>query len=72
MTALAELGHLYVRSLTIGECPTGKLRFETFGSASYALELAELRAEREPNRRERRAFWCPACDGFHLTSQDAA
>lgn len=70
MTTLAELGHLYVRSLVSGECSTGKLRFADAASAREAVELSVLRADRDPWRRERAAYPCFDCGGFHCTSKE--
>lgn len=48
-------------------CPrTGKARFRDRGAAQEALNGIDYS---NPNRREQRAYKCPLCRGWHLTSQ---
>lgn len=51
------------------KCPTGKIIFRDKGSALY--ELALLKARRDPTRpkREKRAYRCEYCKGWHLTAR---
>ena len=50
-------------------CPSGKTRFRDHTSAATALAVAERRSTRAvvPVR----AYECPTCQGWHLTSHDA-
>ena len=56
---------------------TGKLRYRDKREATKALHFAVARrcmaeaAGLVSTRRERRAYFCDACAGFHLTSQEA-
>lgn len=51
--------------------PSGKARYRSEGAAFEALrDLWRKRDEGlRPRRHERRAYRCPLCAGFHLTSQ---
>ena len=50
-------------------CPaTGKLRYPDEIAAQLAL-ISTKRAEQRRVTNERRYYRCPACGGFHLTSQ---
>lgn len=53
-----------------GVCITGKRRFRDRFSALQAL----ARAQHDPNpkRVEERAYRCPQCAGWHLTSKEYA
>ena len=62
-----------------GTCPTtGKHRFRDHAEAVEALHSAQNARQRAElagvasRRRERRAYSCAACNGFHLTSQSQA
>lgn len=51
-------------------CPTGKKRFVTEAYARAQLVGAIMAANRgNANRHERRAYKCPICHGWHLTSK---
>ncbi|MGP8159716.1 MAG: hypothetical protein ACLQGJ_00620 [Candidatus Dormibacteria bacterium] len=60
---------LFVDQLAEGSCPTGKKRHPDAERARAALDLARLRRDAEPWRRERRSYFCPVCCGYHLTSK---
>lgn len=47
-------------------CPTGKHRYRDNIAARLALAGIDRTA---PKRREKRAYRCPRCRGWHLTSQ---
>lgn len=51
--------------------PTGKLRFRDKKSALEVLHAAVAAAALNPGsrRREQRAYKCPHCRGWHLTSR---
>lgn len=51
-------------------CPTsGKVRFDTQLAANAALlRLWKAHQRGDTGRRERSAYRCRDCDGFHLTS----
>lgn len=50
-----------------GSCgQTGKARYRDRIAALLALTSID---NADPNRRERRAYKCPLCRGWHLTSQ---
>lgn len=56
------------------KCPTGKHRYRDQLSAMIALSQTELKGKRRgkgagKNRYEQRAYHCPACAGWHLTSR---
>jgi hypothetical protein len=52
-----------------GPCPSGKVRYETEHDARVELCGAVVAKNRGRNRRrETRAYSCPRCDGWHLTS----
>lgn len=54
-------------SRPVGVCPTGKRRFRDRVAALLALaEIARADGER---REEVRAYRCPECRGWHLTSK---
>ncbi|MFF2383686.1 hypothetical protein [Streptomyces sp. NPDC058108] len=48
-------------------CPTGKRRYRDRIGAQFAL--AEAVNRDTERRREKRAYRCPACRGWHLTSK---
>ncbi|MFB7867425.1 hypothetical protein [Streptomyces sp. NPDC056069] len=48
-------------------CSSGKQRYRDRLQARIAL--AGLRANPHPRRQEQRSYYCPACSGWHLTSQ---
>ena len=50
-----------------GTCVTGKVRFGTMAAARKAVEAA--RHSRDMKRAEERAYFCPRCAGFHLSSK---
>lgn len=45
----------------------GKARYESKAQAEKAMSL--LRDMRGPGKRESRAYRCPKCHGWHLTSK---
>ena len=48
-----------------------KVRFRDKVAALIALSRADLKAKRgNTNRRETRAYRCPHCAGWHLTSKE--
>lgn len=47
-------------------CPTGKLRYRDNIAAQWALATIN---DTDPRRREQRAYACPRCRGWHLTSK---
>lgn len=54
-----------------GDCPSGKLRYETESKAAKALRSAQAkRAKHNMARVEKRYYACGFCDGYHLTSAD--
>lgn len=65
---LSDLANLYHRNLPEGSCSCGKLRY-TPEKAAEALELARLRRDVQPWRQELRTYFCPLCQGIHLTKQ---
>ena len=65
----SNLDDLFLDQLTEGTCPTGKKRYPA-GKAPVALELARLRLDIEPWRRERRSYFCSICRGVHLTKEE--
>lgn len=52
----------------------GKRRFGSYDEAQLALVDAKIKRAfgRSQKRREVRSYWCGACKGFHLTSQERA
>lgn len=52
--------------------PTRKLRYRSPGAAENALESTRLARVQDHNarRRERRAYHCQFCNGWHLTSAE--
>lgn len=48
-------------------CPTGKQRYRDRLAAKFAL--LRISTDDNPRRREKREYRCPACLGWHLTSQ---
>lgn len=54
------------RPQPVGTCPTGKLRYRDRIAAQLTLAGID---NLDPRRREQRAYRCPACRGWHLTSQ---
>lgn len=48
-------------------CPSGKVRYRDDIGAKLAL--AQLRRLDGPKHLERRAYRCPKCKGWHLTSK---
>ncbi|WP_327335177.1 hypothetical protein [Streptomyces anulatus] len=48
-------------------CPTGKQRFRDDFEAKLAL--LRVTTSNSPRRQEKRAYHCPHCHGWHLTSQ---
>lgn len=54
------------RTRTSGRCTTGKHRYRDRIAALLALAGID---NLDPKRRERRAYRCPVCRGWHLTSQ---
>jgi hypothetical protein len=59
-----------VRPKTTGTCSSGKLRYADGYTAQLALDVAREARTRHANPRvECRTYECPACHGFHLTSQ---
>lgn len=56
-------------TVTTRRCPD-KVRYADRWEAEHALASCELESWRgHPERRERRAYECPHCGGWHLTSQ---
>lgn len=51
----------------MSHCPTGKFRYRDRIAAQLALATIDTTG---PKRRETRAYPCPACRGWHLTSQE--
>ena len=51
-------------------CLTGKVRYRDRIAATYALAVIQRR-EKE-RRREKRAYRCDTCNGWHLTSRSPA
>ena len=49
-----------------------KRRYRTRGAAEQALSSTRAQASEDPRRHEQRTYRCPLCDGWHLTSQQAA
>ncbi|MEU1919324.1 hypothetical protein ABZ742_04025 [Streptomyces albogriseolus] len=47
-------------------CPTGKFRYRDRIAAQLALAGID---NVNPKRREKRAYRCPQCRGWHLTSK---
>jgi hypothetical protein len=55
--------------------PCAKRRYRTKLDAKIALAGTAREAARRgagTRRSEQRAYWCPACRGFHLTSEPRA
>jgi hypothetical protein len=52
-------------------CPSGKVRHYDRIAALMALASVRGKGERRP-KDERRAYECPQCHGWHLTSQGRA
>ncbi|MFI6560363.1 hypothetical protein [Streptomyces sp. NPDC050534] len=52
--------------MAAGLCPTGKFRYRDRIGALFALTGID---NADPKRREKRTYRCPACRGWHLTSQ---
>jgi len=48
-------------------CPTGKIRYRDRLAAQIAL--ADTSRRHQPRREEARAYPCPQCRGWHLTSK---
>ncbi|TFI30103.1 hypothetical protein E4P36_04965 [Streptomyces sp. 4R-3d] len=55
------------RGVVTAACPSGKRRYRDRVGAQLAL--AVIRRRGTARRRETRAYRCPACRGWHLTSQ---
>lgn len=51
-------------------CPSGKRRYRDRIGAQLALAI--IRHRRNSRRRETRAYPCPTCSGWHLTSKTRA
>lgn len=49
-----------------GRCETGKFRYRDRIAALLALATID---DADPRRREKRAYRCHLCHGWHLTSQ---
>jgi hypothetical protein len=49
-------------------CPTGKRPYPSKADARTALASANRRRSRRQQRRETRAYHCPGCNAWHLTS----
>lgn len=54
--------------MTNSPCPTGKRRYRDDLAARIALAGIRHR-NHAPHRQEQRAYRCPKCRGWHLTSQ---
>ncbi len=52
-------------------CPSGKVRYHDRIKAQLVLASIRKKHERRP-KGERRAYECPKCHGWHLTSQEKA
>ncbi|MFC5181372.1 hypothetical protein [Actinomadura harenae] len=52
-----------------GRCPTGKVRFRDRIAATLALATIQRQGRQDRDKAEARAYRCPACSGWHLTSQ---
>lgn len=52
--------------MTRPRCITGKFRYRDRIAAQLALATID---DTDPKRREKRAYRCPLCRGWHLTSQ---
>lgn len=56
--------------MTVYKCPSEKFRYVSAESANEQLRLLRDRAARgDKRRRERAAYECPDCGGWHLTSK---
>ncbi len=56
---------------SLGRCgPTGKRMYTSETSAMQALSDVRALQELRSRRQERRAYRCPLCSRWHLTSQD--
>lgn len=51
-------------------CPSGKVRYRDQIGAKFALAVINRRGGKK--RREQRAYRCPTCNGWHLTSRGTA
>lgn len=47
-----------------------KRRFASRGKAEYAVWAIRRTGDRRGDRKPRRAYRCPHCKGWHLTSQE--
>lgn len=56
------------RSAKKRACKSGKVRFRDHQSATRALRTARARSSREVV--PQRAYECPMCKGWHLTSEE--
>lgn len=54
------------RPQPVGTCRTGKLRYRDRIAALLTLDRLD---NLDPARREKRAYRCPLCRGWHLTSK---
>ncbi|MEV4257264.1 hypothetical protein AB0J52_29255 [Spirillospora sp. NPDC049652] len=50
-------------------CPTGKVRFRDRIAATLALATIQHQGRQDRDKAETRAYRCPTCAGWHLTSQ---
>ncbi|MCP2339565.1 hypothetical protein [Actinomadura rupiterrae] len=50
-------------------CPTGKVRFRDRIAATLALATIQRQGRPDRDKTEIRAYRCPTCSGWHLTSQ---
>lgn len=56
---------------TTGRCPSGKNRYRDRITALLALANIARRDSPQRLKTERRAYRCPQCNGWHLTSKGA-
>lgn len=50
-------------------CSTGKIRYRDELGAMIALSETNLGSQKKSKRSERKAYRCPKCRGWHLSSQ---
>ena len=53
-------------------CPCGKIRYRDRLAAKLALARIMRRDDASRPKSERRPYRCPACRGWHLTSEERA
>lgn len=50
-------------------CPSGKIRYRHLVAAQLALATVQREDDTARPKTETRAYRCPLCRGFHLTSR---